>query len=527
MMPTAREFADEFFQRHPKLRRYAPSKVLDKTYGGSSGHGEARQHGSEIWLFPKFWALPADVQDFVFAHEIGHYVLSEYGLSKFSREAEAAGVDVWDNLPFGQFNQDEAFAEVFATYFLTPSELRSRYPEWVPIVEGVAKTADMNPKPPSKSQIDYAKRLLQQVGADEPDWDRLDGVEVSTLIDALKKKRGKPVWYSNGQFSHWEKESGIRVVLATRGMSWEKASGTKVVIATGGMSWGHARMMLRVAARYKEKKTVKTQEGKERTVYVYSERQIALRNAEKARKVEKIKSSIGKLRSKLKKDIRSEDPEKKLTALAVALMDHTYERVGNDESAAERGHFGVTGWQKKHISFGKGGVSISYTGKSGVKHKKTVSDDTIKKALRDAYEAVEDDDACLFSWEGGKVTAEKVNAYLEPFGVTAKDIRGYHANDQMASKLREARKAGGELPTDKKEKTKLLKAEFKKALEETAEAVGHEAATLRSQYLIPGIEEQYTKSGTILDKVASALIEAEDARWMMAHSVIFRYLSSV
>lgn len=91
----------------------------------------------------------------------------------------------------------------------------------------------MSPKPPTKSQIDYAKHLLKQVGADEPDWDKLDGVEVSTLIDALKKKRGKPVWYGNGQFSHWEK------------------AGTKVILATGQMTWEHARMMLRVAARYR------------------------------------------------------------------------------------------------------------------------------------------------------------------------------------------------------------------------------------------------------------------------------------
>lgn len=502
-MPTAPEFAEGFYKRHPKLRRYAPKKVLDKTTGGGGGHGEARQHGDEVWLFPKFWALPADVQDFVFAHEIGHYVLSEYGLLKFSQDAEKAGVDVWDNLPFGQFNKDEAFADAFATYFLSPSELRSRYPEWLPLVEGVAKVAStMNPKPPSKSQIDYAKRLLQQVGASEPEWEKLNGIEVSDLIDALKKKRGKPVWYGNGEFSHWEK------------------SGSEVVLGTDGISWSHGRMMLRVAARYKDKKKVKNKAGEERTVYVYSERQIALRNAEKAKKVEKLKTSIGKLRSKVRKDLRSSDPEKKLVALAVALMDHTYERVGNDESAEERGHFGVTGWQRGHLSFGRDGVTISYTGKSGVRHKKKVTDDSIKKALRDAYEAVEGEEAPLFEWEGGKVTAEKVNAYLEPFEVTAKDLRGFHANREMAEKLRDARKKGGELPTDKKEKTKLLKDEFKKALEETAKSVGHEAATLRSQYLVPGLEEQYTKSGTIIDKVASQGTSGES----LSDVVVARYL---
>lgn len=60
---------------------------------------------------------------------------------------------------------------------------------------------------PSQSQIDYARHLLKQVGADEPDWDKIDAIEISTLIDDLKKKRGRPVWYGNGQFSHWEKKA--------------------------------------------------------------------------------------------------------------------------------------------------------------------------------------------------------------------------------------------------------------------------------------------------------------------------------
>ena len=87
-------------------------------------------------------------------------------------------------------------------------------------------------KPPSKSQIDYAKHLLKQVGGEEPDWDKLDGVEVSNLIDALKKKRGRPVWYGNGQFSHWEPikrvwAANARVVAryleaAGTGRGWEK-----------------------------------------------------------------------------------------------------------------------------------------------------------------------------------------------------------------------------------------------------------------------------------------------------------------
>lgn len=58
---------------------------------------------------------------------------------------------------------------------------------------------------PSPAQIQYAQHLLKQVGAEEPDWSKIDGIEISELISALKKKRGRPVWYGNGQFSHWEK----------------------------------------------------------------------------------------------------------------------------------------------------------------------------------------------------------------------------------------------------------------------------------------------------------------------------------
>lgn len=254
-------------------------------------------------------------------------------------------------------------------------------------------------------------------------------------------------------------------------------------------------LALKVAARYKGKKT--TPEGN--VVYMYSERQIALRNKKKAERLEKLRKNIGRVQDQVKKDLASGDPDKVLTALVVGLMDETFERVGNEESADE-GHFGVTGWQKSHISFGKGKATISYVGKAGVKQKKTVQNKALVKALKDAYEACEGD--CIFEHDGGKVTAEKVNAYLKQFDITAKDIRGYHANRVMKEALKAGRK--GALPEDKKEREKILKAEFKKALEETAKAVGHEAATLKNQYLVPSTEENFLRDGSISDNLKGA-----------------------
>jgi len=261
-------------------------------------------------------------------------------------------------------------------------------------------------------------------------------------------------------------------------------------------------LVARVAARYKEKKQVKSEDGGKTTVYVYSERQIANRNKAKAERIQKLSGAIKKLRTKVKKDLESKDPEKSRTALAVALMDHTYERVGNEGSAKD-GHFGVTGWQRKHVSFGKDGAFIKYVGKSGVKHEKKVTDSAIRSALKAAYDSLEGDDTGVLEWDGGKVTAEKVNQYLEPFDVTAKDIRGFHANDQMRVNLKSLRSKGGKLPEDKKKREDKLKKEFAEALEATAECVGHEAATLKNQYLVPGLEDTFLKDGTVIDKLGS------------------------
>lgn len=274
-----------------------------------------------------------------------------------------------------------------------------------------------------------------------------------------------------------------------------------------------------LAARYQKKKKVKNKDGEERIVYEYSERQVANRNKKKAERIEKLRKSIGSLRTRLKKDLKSSDPEKSLTALVVSLIDHTYERVGNEGSAKD-GHYGVTGWQKKHVTFGPKGATVRYVGKSGVKHEKKITDAGIKQALRNAYEACDGDTSCLFSGDWGSVTAEKVNEYLEPFDVTAKDLRGFHANREMTERLKAVRAKGKKIPEDKKAREKLLKNEFLKALDETAEAVGHEASTLRSQYLVPGLEESYLQDGTVSDKLGS-LFDPEGA---MEDRVVARYL---
>lgn len=258
-----------------------------------------------------------------------------------------------------------------------------------------------------------------------------------------------------------------------------------------------ARASVRTAAaKYKEKKQVPKADGSGKTtVYVYSERQVANRHREKAERLEDFKPALAELRAQVKKDLDSDDPKKNLVALAVGLIDATYERVGNEDSA-DNGHYGVTGWLRKHVTFKGRWAIIRYTGKSGVKHEKAVDDEALVGALKECCGG-KDGDETVLTLGKHTVTSDEVNKYLKPYGITAKDLRGLHANREMQERLRAIRSKGPKLPRLRKERDPILKEEFKEALEGAAEAVGHEPATLRKQYLVPGIEDAYMKDGTV------------------------------
>lgn len=265
-----------------------------------------------------------------------------------------------------------------------------------------------------------------------------------------------------------------------------------VEIPVGKMA-ARVAMAVRVAARYKKK----TKDSEGNTHYEYSERQVANRHREKAERVEHLRTHMSDLRARVKSDLKSDDLETKMTALAVSLMDHTCERVGNDASADE-GHYGVTGWLVDHVTIKGNKATIKYVGKSGVAHEKTVDDGPTVTALKNLIGDRKGKEP-VFNTGDVRVTSECVNDYLAEFDITAKDIRGFRANDEMCKALREERSKGPKtLPKDRKERDKILKAEFKKALETVAEVVGHEAATLRSQYLVPGLEDEFVKDGTVL-----------------------------
>jgi DNA topoisomerase IB len=241
----------------------------------------------------------------------------------------------------------------------------------------------------------------------------------------------------------------------------------------------------------------KREEESGNITYVYSDKHVKARNKKKAKKILELSKSIKSVRKQIQKDISSKEELLEDIALVVGLIDGTYERVGNPSSAKDD-HYGVTTWRKKHVKFSKGKATIKYVGKSGVKQEKIVELNQLVAGLQRAVKDKKENDE-IFPDVNGRL----VNLYLKPYNITAKDIRGFHANEEMKIALKSKRK--GTLPKDQKEKEKKLKEEFKSALEIAAKKVGHEPSTLKNQYLIPSIEENYLTSGKIKIKASLCL----------------------
>ena len=207
--------------------------------------------------------------------------------------------------------------------------------------------------------------------------------------------------------------------------------------------------------------------------------------------IEKLSEAIRSLRNNLTRDIKGDDEKERLTALAISVIDKTAERVGNGDSE-QNGHFGVTGFQKKHIKVVGNTVYLNYVGKSGVKHEKQFSDELISAALKNAM----NESSCNFVFctkDGFRIKPDKINRYLSEYGITAKDIRGYSANRWIVDRLNNIEEK--DIPeTEAKRKRK-----FNKILKSVAAKVGHGSGTLKKHYMIPELETTFIQGGEILN----------------------------
>jgi DNA topoisomerase IB len=161
------------------------------------------------------------------------------------------------------------------------------------------------------------------------------------------------------------------------------------------------------------------------------------------------------------------------TALAVAVILCTYERVGN-ETSAKNGHYGVSNLLKDHIFFSSPDyIELRYVGKSGVNQVKPIHEPSVCELIHKRSKGNKKDR--LFN-----TTPQQVNEYLSEFGITSKDIRTYAANKFIEDATRYVQCKSNA------DKARL----YRNAATTVAGIIGNKPATLKSMYLHDSTKEK-------------------------------------
>ena len=219
------------------------------------------------------------------------------------------------------------------------------------------------------------------------------------------------------------------------------------------------------------------------------EPEIKARWDKKREHIETLANNIRRLRHNITLDLKSENEKTFLTALVVAVMMRTGERIGNTDSE-KNNRYGCCGFRKRHISVDKNNlISLKYVGKSSVVHELNITDGKLAPLLKQAIK--NSPTSFIFTTSNGfRIKAPRCNNYLKEFGVTNKDIRGYSSNQWIIERLK-----NNEIPKEEKDRKKL----FIKIIKDVAHRVGHGAATLRKHYTLPELESEYVQHGKIIE----------------------------
>lgn len=208
----------------------------------------------------------------------------------------------------------------------------------------------------------------------------------------------------------------------------------------------------------------------------------------KKKQIDELANNIQRLKLNLTRDLKSENEKEFLTALVISVQMKTGERIGNDASA-KNNHIGVTGFKKKNIKIEGTTVYLTYTGKSGVKHEKEFTDKILSEHLKKAIKNSPNN--YVFSTSDGfRIRGNRVNRYLDDYGVSNKSIRGYSANKWIVDKLEKI-----EIP-DTESKRKIV---FNKVARKVAEKIGHGLPTLKKHYMMPELADNYIYDKEIID----------------------------
>ncbi len=188
-------------------------------------------------------------------------------------------------------------------------------------------------------------------------------------------------------------------------------------------------------------------------------------------------------------------PLERADAVAAALLDLGYFRIGSDAYADANGSFGLTTLEKRHVRLRGSVLVFSFVGKSGVEHTVQIDDGDVIAAL-DRMRRRRGSSARLLAYRRGSrwvdLDAVAVNTYLSQLmggEMTAKDFRTWHATVIAAAALAQSTESGDTVSSRRRA--------VKAAVEEVAEYLGNTPTIARKSYVDPRVIDLYEDGTTI------------------------------
>lgn len=225
-------------------------------------------------------------------------------------------------------------------------------------------------------------------------------------------------------------------------------------------------------------------DAKGRQQYLYHDMWTTISAATKFDRLASIGKALPKIRRRVRRDLGARGLSKeRVVAAVIRLIDKAHLRVGTPAYAEDNGSHGATTLTTDQVEVDQFSISLDFPGKSGRQTEMSITDKNVAAVIRKCEEI---DGQFLFCYRDDAdsyrtVSSSDVNDYLQEVAnevLTAKDFRTW-SGSVIALKYLKARldESSEELPN------RIIT----KAINKTAEEMGHTVAVCRQSYIHPGL----------------------------------------
>jgi len=229
-------------------------------------------------------------------------------------------------------------------------------------------------------------------------------------------------------------------------------------------------------------------DARSRKQYRYHDTWAEVRAADKFEQLAPFGDALTPIRKQVATDLGGRGlSRRRVTALAVRLLDETLVRVGNPGYARDES-FGLTTLESRHVSVDGNDLVFEFSGKSGIEQQVEVTDPSLVRAVR----------ACddlggrqLFTYrDEGEIHAlcsDDVNEYLRDIAgpsISAKDFRTWGGTVAVVENLGPVEPS--DLADDGAVSSRLLE-----AIDEAADRLGNTRSVCRGSYVHPIVDDAF------------------------------------